>query len=85
MNNAQALLVVQYVNQITALNASIAATTAALSTAAPLINVQLAGQIPIDLSQIGLTPAQTATILNSLQTFLQGVLTTATNNLVAVP
>lgn len=85
MNNAQALLVVGYVNQITALQDSINACNTAIGSGASLINVQLSGQLPIDLSKIGLTPAQTVTILTSLQNFLQNLLTTTTATLTAVP
>lgn len=74
-----------YIAQITALQNSIAATQAAMASGASLINVQLNGQAPIDLSTIGLTAAQTSTILNSLNNFLNTILTATTNNLTAVP
>lgn len=74
-----------YIAQIVALQNSIAATQAAISSGSSLINVQLNGQPPIDLSTIGLTAGQTSTVLNSLNNFLNTILTATTANLTLVP
>lgn len=85
MNLATAQQVSTLLAQINGLNISIAAVQNAISAGTTLSFIQLQSGPQIDLTQIGLTPGNTATILTSLLNFLTNLQTTATANLTAVP